>query len=100
MSIDVNDVISRVENQLGKFERDSDVKLKRVQKYLKEQTDHVRTCIGLMKASDDIMMLVNIAELLNDIETIIDKLKSIDVNPIKEVYLVEKDYDKIESSIL
>lgn len=106
-NVDVNSVAERIELQLGAFEKTLDkarMRIDRIERHLDEKIKQVRACIDDMTHSKNVMMLTKIADMLNDIERIVDKLNSVDITPVGtnetslEGLMVE-EYEQIESLV-
>lgn len=104
MNNDVIKVIRLIETQLGSFEQklsDAKIRINKIENDLNKRIKQVRVQIEKLADKKDYNMLVRIADMLNEIDNIVDKLNNIEISPsgIHEVSLdslVDEEYDKME----
>lgn len=107
LDVDVNNMVERIELQLGVFEKtlgEARIRIDHIERHLDNRIKQVRQCIKLMTHTKDMTMLSKIIDILDDIERIVDKLNSVDSTPIgaNETSLeglVSEEYEKIESFV-
>lgn len=108
LSMDVNNVVKRIELQLGALERTLDearTRIDCIERLFDKRIGQIRQHITLMSHSRDATVLIKIVDMLDEIERIVDKLNSIDITPVGSNEtslegLAGEEYDKIESLVL